>query len=243
MRKRGFMKNHLFEYYIGPVSEFGDFAEDTLMRLGRGITTVDPDNSEDSEDYEYYDLNGGKETDVTSMSLSHGFSGNRYYGDPALEFIRNMLTKMGARQCSFRVIEPDGRVLEGVATVSEITPYGGDANARTTFEFKVTFVGLPRDEHPNAPTTITITPDTTEVEVGAKTNLAAAVLPEEAIQDVIWSSGDETKAIVDPKGKVTGVAEGTTVIVASSIIDPTIKGTCTVTVTAATVKAKANLIK
>lgn len=236
MKRTGFLKNHLFRYYIGPVSTTGDFEEETLMRLGRGISSVEPDNSEDSEDYEYYDLNGGKETDVTSMSLSHGFSGNRYYGDPALEFVRNMLIKVGERQCSFRVIESDGRVLEGVATVSEISPYGGDANSRATFEFKVTFVGLPRDEHPNTPNKITITPDTTEVEVGATVSLKAAALPEEAIQAVVWTSGDEKTAIVDAKGKVTGIAEGTTVIIASSTIDPTIKGTCTVTVTKVTTK-------
>lgn len=241
--EKGWLKNYLFKYEIGPLSPLGEFDEDNLMRLGRGISTVDPDNSEDSEDYEYYNLNGGKETDVTSMSISHSFSGNRYYGDPSLEFVRNKLTKLGDRQCSFRVTEPDGRILEGIATISDITPYGGDANSRSTFEFKVTFVGIPRDEHPNTPKKITVTPDTSEVEIGATVSLTAAALPETAIQDVVWTSGDEKTAIVDANGKVTGIAEGKTVIIASSIIDPTLKGTCIVTVTEASAKLKTNLNK
>ncbi len=45
----------------------------------------------------------------------------------------------------FQVKEPDGRIIEGPATLQDITPHGGDANARATFEFTVTFKGIPTD--------------------------------------------------------------------------------------------------
>lgn len=67
--------------------------------------------------------------------------------------------------------------------------------------------------------------------VGATVELTAAVAPEEtADKAVVWSTSDETVAIVDENGKVTAVANGT-----ASIIATTVNGladTCKVSVTA-----------
>ena len=49
--------------------------------------------------------------------------------------------------------------------------------------------------------------------------------------DVTWISEDPSIATVNPRGQVTGVAEGTTTITATSVLDATKFASCTVEVT------------
>lgn len=58
---------------------------------------------------------------------------------------------------------------------------------------------------------------TAEVQAGATLKLNASVLPATADPRVTWSSNDETKATVNEDGVVTGVAEGTAVITATTV--------------------------
>lgn len=76
---------------------------------------------------------------------------------------------------------------------------------------------------------ITVNPTTAAVKPGATVTLSATVTPEDATDKTItWSSSDEKVATVDG-GKVTGVAEGTATITATTKSgDKT--ATCTVTV-------------
>ncbi len=77
-----------------------------------------------------------------------------------------------------------------------------------------------------------------EIEKGDTRKLRAEVLPENTYyQDIIWESSDENVAEVDADGTVTGKNEGTATITAKA--GPTgseVRNSCTVTVTAATVK-------
>ncbi len=57
---------------------------------------------------------------------------------------------------------------------------------------------------------------TASVEVGKQIALTASVLPATANPNVTWTSGDATKATVSENGKVTGVAEGTVTITATT---------------------------
>lgn len=57
---------------------------------------------------------------------------------------------------------------------------------------------------------------TASVEVGKQLTLTASVLPATANPNVTWTSGDATKATVSENGKVTGVAEGTVTITATT---------------------------
>lgn len=85
-------------------------------------------------------------------------------------------------------------------------------------------------------TGVGVVPAEVSVAVGAKVTLTAVVIPATADdKSVAWTTSDDEKATVDAEtGEVTGVAEGTATITATTT-DGGFTDTCTVTVTAAPV--------
>jgi Big-like domain-containing protein len=80
-------------------------------------------------------------------------------------------------------------------------------------------------------TGVTVTPSPATVAVGGRTTLVATVTGTGTFdQTVTWSSGDATIATVDGNGVVTGVAAGTTTIIAASTANPAVKGAASLTV-------------
>ena len=68
--------------------------------------------------------------------------------------------------------------------------------------------------------------------VGDKEKLTAIVLPDNATDKTIeWSSGDTEVAMVDDKGNVTAIAEGTTNIIAKATDGSGVEVQCSITVT------------
>jgi hypothetical protein len=82
-------------------------------------------------------------------------------------------------------------------------------------------------------TSITVTPATASIAVGATATPIVVVAGTGAYDDT-WTvaSGDETKATVDAEGVITGVAAGEATITYTSVGDGTKTDTCVVTVTA-----------
>jgi len=79
------------------------------------------------------------------------------------------------------------------------------------------------------PTFVTVDPETATVDVAGQVQLTATVFPAEATdKSVTWSTADENIATVDPNGVVTGVANGTVVITATTVNGKT--ATCSVKV-------------
>lgn len=78
-------------------------------------------------------------------------------------------------------------------------------------------------------TGVTVTGDR-DLAIGGTTQLSAAVQPEDADQDVTWSSAQSDIASVDANGLVTGVSRGTTIIFAHSDANPDIAGQLRITV-------------
>ncbi len=72
--------------------------------------------------------------------------------------------------------------------------------------------------HYDAVESVNVTGDA-NVATGASVSLTSTVLPSTADQGVVWSSSDDTKATVSSSGKVTGVAEGSVTITATSSAD------------------------
>ena len=68
------------------------------------------------------------------------------------------------------------------------------------------------------------------VEPGKTISLTATALPEGAKSDYTWASSDTAIATIDENGVVTGVAEGTVTLTATSKEFPTIKGEYTIIV-------------
>ncbi len=83
-----------------------------------------------------------------------------------------------------------------------------------------------------AVTGISLNKSNSAVSVGGTETLIAAIAPSDASnQTITWSSSDESIATVDEDGVVTGVAVGTTTIIATTE-DGDYKSSCTVTVQA-----------
>ena len=87
------------------------------------------------------------------------------------------------------------------------------------------------EDTPIAVTSVNVTPATATVQIGNVTNLDHNVVPAAANQAVTWSSATPATATVNSAGRVTGVAAGTVVITATSVVDPSKTDTCSVTVT------------
>ncbi len=86
--------------------------------------------------------------------------------------------------------------------------------------------------HYDAVESVNVTGDA-NVEVGSSVSLTASVLPATADQGLIWSSSDDTKATVSSSGEVTGVAEGSVTIAATSTADSSKKKEFAMTVSKA----------
>ena len=84
----------------------------------------------------------------------------------------------------------------------------------------------------SAPVTgVSVTVESATIKAGETTQATAAVTPADADDTAVtWSSSDQAVATVDANGLVTGKAGGTATITATSTVDNTKSGSCTVTV-------------
>lgn len=80
-------------------------------------------------------------------------------------------------------------------------------------------------------TGIEIRPSSVTLEVGKTEELTFAVLPEQAVQKVLWESSNE-KIVTVKEGKVTAIAAGTAEVKAVVAENKSLTAVCTVTVTA-----------
>ncbi|MFS7000963.1 phage tail tube protein [Carnobacterium maltaromaticum] len=137
-----FLLNYLTKYEIGDT-------EETMLRLAGGINNVDPTTEDNTDEQQYYDLEGGTEQTILGVTTSYTLAGHRKYANPAQEFVRNKIFKLNERNVQFKVTEPDGRIISGPATISGIKTGGGDPNSRGDFECTITFIGIPEDTPPS----------------------------------------------------------------------------------------------
>ncbi|MBQ7990439.1 MAG: leucine-rich repeat protein [Oscillospiraceae bacterium] len=97
---------------------------------------------------------------------------------------------------------------------------------------------------PVSVTKVTLDKSSASVMVGDRLTLSATVLPTNATDKSIkWTSSNSSFAVVSANGIVTARAIGSAVITAESVSDPTVKASCTVTVTEKKVPKPTVIIK
>ena len=132
---------HMFEIQTG---EDGTSGDPIYSRLGAGISNVDPQGNDEIDQTPYLDGEGFASSDVTGGQVTLAFSGHRLHGDEAQDYIFSKAYEYGsARRTKFRWTQPDGSVLEGDATIANITGPSGDANTKGEISFEIHFNGKP----------------------------------------------------------------------------------------------------
>ncbi|MBE6266357.1 MAG: Ig domain-containing protein [Prevotella ruminicola] len=128
----------------------------------------------------------------------------------------------------------DGQFLALPTEAAEGSPitvtYSGEKKVKSVKAVKKAAATIPV-------TTITLNKTATSIKVGSTETLSVtAVAPDNATDKTYtWKTSDASKATVDQDGKVTAVAAGTVTIYAEANDGSGVKGSCTVTVTPATI--------
>lgn len=116
----------------------------TMSAIAKGITNVEPSNNEELSQDKYLDGAGFGETDVIGAQTVLAFTGHRYYGDPAQDFIMGLIHKLGEeRRTNFEWTEPDGGKFTGDCTIANISGPSGAAGAKGEISFEIHFNGKP----------------------------------------------------------------------------------------------------
>lgn len=110
-------------------------------------------------------------------------------------------------------------VAPGTTTITAISTFDTTKRATATVKVVPRVIG------------ITVTPQSTTVNVGAAAALVATVTGDLGVATgVTWTSSDPTKATVNANGVVTGVAPGTVTVQAAAVADPLKKASAEITV-------------
>lgn len=163
---------------------------DTYVRLGKGISSFDPQFNDEIDQTAYLDGDGRGTTTVTGNQLVIAFEGHRYYTDDAQDYIMALAFEIGCdRETDFRWIEPNGEVHYGAVTIANITGPSGDANAKGEIAFEVHFNGEPSFlPSPTAPTGLissNITATGFDLDWNAVVVLGATITYDVYINDVV----------------------------------------------------------
>lgn len=117
-------------------------ASRTWKRVGKGLTGCDPSYNEETDQSNYLDQNGFKETKVIAKQNTFAFSGHRVIGDAAQDYIFSLSDELGDNLTTyFRVTDADGNVKYGPCTLANIDDGGGEAGSKVEISFEIHFNG------------------------------------------------------------------------------------------------------
>ncbi|MBP3850693.1 MAG: Ig domain-containing protein [Prevotella sp.] len=147
----------------------------------------------------------------------HGGAGGAAIGGNATLTGGTLTTTQGANGTETGRLSSSSVGAGGKAVAGTVTNNGGQLSVKVT--------------------SITLNKTATEIKVGSTETLSVtAVAPDNATDKTYtWKTSDASKATVDQDGKVTAVAAGTVTIYAEANDGSGVKGSCTVTVTPATI--------
>jgi hypothetical protein len=142
---------NLFELDVNP----GGTA--SYKRIGMGFTSAAISNEEEVNDTSYLDGEGGKTSTVVGFQHKVDFSGERVVGDLAQDYVLSKVFDLSGRTTNYRCTLADGTIITGSATICDIVPFGGDANAIAEFSFSLKINGKPAKTDPVTAITLTTT--------------------------------------------------------------------------------------
>lgn len=113
-------------------------------KLLRGISTITPSAADKTDATPYWDGEGFSDTEVTGKNITFALSGHRVMGDPAQDYVASHFLDIGDKLRTLaRWTDPAGNVVESVATMTSIVPFGGAADVKQTFSFTLALDGKP----------------------------------------------------------------------------------------------------
>lgn len=122
----------------------GDLASSKWALLAAGISGVTPAANETDDNTAYYDGDGFTDTDVTGKRITLAFTGHRVIGDAAQDYVASKFLAIGQNLKTLgRWTDTNGNVIVSNVTLTAIVPMGGNANAKQTFSFTMSFNGKP----------------------------------------------------------------------------------------------------
>ena len=139
-----------------------------------------------------------------------------------------------------------GGTLYAIAYYFEIDPEAGTYTMYNNLDCEMSCLIIPEQSTGGSWTapvetvrSIQLSQETATILRDSTVTLTASVLPWNVTdRSVTWTSSDPQIASVDENGVVTGVGVGTAVITATSVLDPTVSASCTVTVETVNVTLK-----
>lgn len=121
-----------------------DTTKATFAPLAAGISGVTPAANETDDNTAYYDGAGFTDTDVTGKRITLAFTGHRVIGDAAQDYVASKFLAIGQNLKTLgRWTDPAGNKIVSSVTLTAIVPMGGNANAKQTFSFTMSFNGKP----------------------------------------------------------------------------------------------------
>lgn len=121
-----------------------DVSKAKWSQLAAGISGVTPAANETDDNTAYYDGDGFTDTDVTGKRITIAFTGHRVVGDAAQDYVASKFLSIGqSLKTLARWTDPDGNVIVANVTITAVVPMGGNANAKQTFSFTLSFNGKP----------------------------------------------------------------------------------------------------
>lgn len=210
----------------GAGSVSGSYALHRIMKDGQQQFYLDEDNTKEPQEVAVTGVTVSPTTATIDVGATRSLAANIAPSDAA-----NKNVIWSTSNATIATVSNTGvvtGVASGSATITATTEDGGFTAAST---ITVQAVVIPI-------TGLTVAPANTSFNVGSTTNSVATLQPANTTQTgVTWTVEDESIATIAPNGTrcvITGVAEGTTVVRATSTTNSSYTGTTNVTINATT---------
>ena len=137
-------KNANRKHYIAVMKGETKPTSQEYQHLARGITNIDDNSAEQTEESGDYAGDGTIATEVIGISEKWTFSGDLINDDPAQKIIIDMKREYGdKRRVWHKIVQTNGETYEGKATVSGIKTGGGEFSSFEEFACEINFDALP----------------------------------------------------------------------------------------------------